>query len=63
MEISSVIFFLPKFCNCSAEVEVVVTRAGIVHVRKMEEGEDVSEEFTRMDYANYDEERGKEDVR
>lgn len=33
-------------------MEVVLTRAGLMQVREIEKGEEVTEVFIRMDYAN-----------
>lgn len=46
-------FFSPAiFCYSRAGVEVVLTRAGLMQVREREKGEEVTEVFIRMDYAN-----------
>lgn len=52
-------FFSPLaiFCYSRAGVEVVLTRAGLMEVREREKGEEVTEVFIRMDYANDGEKR------
>lgn len=38
---------------------MVLTRVGVVQVRKMEKGKEVREVFIRMDYENYGRKRRK----
>lgn len=47
-------FSLAIFCYSRTGLEVALTRAGLMQVREMEKGEEVTEVFIRMDYANDD---------